>query len=99
MAAHDGNEKHVEDGLSTPDHAQSVDARSKIVTFDGPDDPYRPINWPTSKKLIHTAMYGLTTMTTPWASSVYSPAMDSIAEHFGVSKELVIVGLSLCLFE
>ena len=70
-----------------------------IVDFDGPDDPHRPVNWPLLKKLIHTALYGMTTMTTPWASSVYSPAMDAIAEHFHVSKEVAIVGLSLCLLE
>ena len=70
-----------------------------IVDFEGPDDPYHPTNWPLSKKLIHTALYGFTTMTTPWASAIYSPAMDDIASHFHVSKEVAIVGLSLCLLE
>ena len=73
--------------------------RANIVDFDGPNDPYRPINWPLSKKLVHTALYGFTTMSTPWASSVYSPAMDAIAKHFHVSREVAIVGLSLCLLE
>lgn len=82
----------------------SIDAGARsnnndVVDFDGPDDPYRPINWPLSKKLTHTALYGLTTMTTPWTSAIYSPAMDAIAEHFRVSKEVAVVGLSLCLLE
>ena len=41
-----------------------------IVDFDGPDDPYRPINWPYRKKVITTVLYGFTTMGSTWASSV-----------------------------
>lgn len=33
-----------------------------IVDFDGPDDPYRPLNWSFRKKAITTVLYGLTTM-------------------------------------
>lgn len=33
-----------------------------IVTFDGPDDPYLPLNWSFSKKAVTTVLYGLSTM-------------------------------------
>lgn len=33
-----------------------------IVDFDGPDDPYRPLNWGFAKKATTTVLYGLTTM-------------------------------------
>jgi hypothetical protein len=33
-----------------------------IVDFDGPDDPYRPLNWGFRKKAVTTVLYGLTTM-------------------------------------
>lgn len=33
-----------------------------IVDFDGPDDPYRPLNWSFGKKAVTTVLYGLTTM-------------------------------------
>ena len=33
-----------------------------IVDFEGPDDPYRPLNWDFRKKAITTVLYGLTTM-------------------------------------
>lgn len=33
-----------------------------IVDFDGPDDPYRPMNWGFRKKAVTTLLYGLTTM-------------------------------------
>lgn len=33
-----------------------------IVDFDGPDDPYQPLNWGFKKKAVTTVLYGLTTM-------------------------------------
>lgn len=33
-----------------------------IVDFEGPDDPYRPLNWGFKKKSVTTVLYGLTTM-------------------------------------
>lgn len=33
-----------------------------IVDFDGPDDPYMPLNWNFKKKAVTTLLYGLTTM-------------------------------------
>ena len=35
-----------------------------IVDFEGPDDPYRPLNWGFGKKAVTTVLYGLTTMGT-----------------------------------
>jgi len=37
-------------------HVKTSDA--EIVDFDGPDDPYRPQNWPFRKKLVTTLLYG-----------------------------------------
>ena len=42
-----------------------------LVDFDGPDDLYRPLNWPNRKKFITVLLYGLTTMCSSWASSMY----------------------------
>jgi hypothetical protein len=33
-----------------------------VVDFEGPDDPYRPLNWGFRKKAVTTVLYGLTTM-------------------------------------
>ncbi len=74
---------------SSPDH---------IVDFDGPDDPYRPINWVFRKKAITTALYGLTTMGATLASSIFSPATKQIAEEFGVGVEVATLGTALFLF-
>lgn len=68
-----------------------------IVEFDGAEDPYRPMNWPFRKKLVTTLLYGLTTMGSTWASSVYSPAVEQISEEYGVANEVGILGVSFLL--
>lgn len=70
----------------------------ELVDFDGPDDPYRPINWPTHKKVSTTLLYGLVTMTATWASSSYSAGTREIAEHFNVSTQVSTLGTTLFLF-
>jgi multidrug resistance protein len=68
-----------------------------IVTFDGPDDPYNPLNWATKKKVITTMLYGFTTMGATWASSVYSPGIVQISQEFHVGTEVSTLGLTLLL--
>lgn len=63
-----------------------------IVDFDGPDDPYRPMNWSFKKKVITTAMYGFTTMGATFNSSVFSPATDQVAAEFHVGSEVATLG-------
>lgn len=72
--------------------------QEELVDFDGPDDPYRPMNWPTHKKVSTTLLYGLVTMTATWASSAYSAGTRQIAEHFHVSNQVSILGTTLFLF-
>jgi len=69
-----------------------------LVDFDGSDDPYRPVNWSMKKKVITTALYGFTTMSATWASSVYSPGTSQVSEEFGVGTQVSTLGTSLFLF-
>lgn len=68
-----------------------------LVDFDGPDDPYRPINWPTKKKIVTTMVYGFVTMTATWASSAYSAGTAQVAAQFHVSEEVATLGTALFL--
>ncbi|KAK5084815.1 hypothetical protein LTR05_005894 [Lithohypha guttulata] len=68
-----------------------------LVDFDGPDDPYRPLNWPLKKKSMTTLLYGLVTMSATWASSSYSAGTSQIAAHFHVGSEVAILGTTLYL--
>lgn len=69
----------------------------EIVTFDGPDDPYHPLNWPTHKKVLTTALYGLVTMTATWASASYSPGTKLVAKEFHVGTQVAVLGTTLFL--
>ncbi|CAG8956279.1 hypothetical protein HYFRA_00003659 [Hymenoscyphus fraxineus] len=70
---------------------------AEIVDFDGEDDPYRPINWPFRKKVVTTLLYGLTTMGSTWASSVYAPGVTQISNEYEVSQEVGLLGISFLL--
>ncbi|KAL6794143.1 major facilitator superfamily domain-containing protein [Trichoderma afarasin] len=70
----------------------------EIVDFDGPDDPYHPLNWPTHKKVLTTALYGLVTMTATWASSAYSAGTQQVAKEFHVGTQVATLGTTLFLF-
>lgn len=76
-------------------HIKTTEA--EIMDFDGPDDPYKPINWPFRKKVMTTLLYGLTTMGSTWASSVYAPAIPQISEQFHVGTEVSLLGLAFLL--
>lgn len=70
---------------------------AELVDFDGPDDPYRPMNWPTHKKVSTTLLYGLVTMTASWASSSYSAGTRQVAAQFEVSTQVATLGTTLFL--
>ncbi|KAJ9610392.1 hypothetical protein H2200_005169 [Cladophialophora chaetospira] len=69
-----------------------------LVDFDGPDDPYRPINWAMKKKVITTALYGFTTMSATWASSAFAPGTQQVAHDFHVGTQVATLGTTLFLF-
>ena len=62
---------HVQ-GSSHDDFTASPDPviNSDIVDFDGEEDPERPTNWPFKKKIVTTALYGITTMVSQLAISL-----------------------------
>ncbi|KAI3396935.1 hypothetical protein diail_11548 [Diaporthe ilicicola] len=72
-------------------------SEADLVDFDGPDDPYRPMNWPTKKKVTTTLLYGLVTMSATWASSAYSAGTSQISEGFHVSSQVATLGTTLFL--
>ena len=77
--------------------AHAPTGRDVVVDFQGAQDPYYPQNWPVRKKVLTTALYGFTTMGATFASSVYSPAVEVIAEEFEVGKVVSLLGLSFLL--
>lgn len=72
--------------------------KDAIVEFDGPDDPYRPLNWSFKKKAFTTVLYGFTTMGATLASSIISPGISQIAEEFNIGSVVATLALALFLF-
>ncbi|KZT61632.1 MFS general substrate transporter [Calocera cornea HHB12733] len=66
-----------------------------VVTFDSKTDPQNPKNWSLRRKGMATMLFGLTTMCSTFASSVFSPAVTYVGAEYGVSSEVAILGISL----
>ena len=83
--------------VDDPDQAITTghDVDSKIVGWDGPDDPDNPMNWPNRKKWMITISLGMLTWVVTFASSIFSTAVRSAAIEFGVSTEVMTLGTSL----
>jgi MFS transporter, DHA1 family, multidrug resistance protein len=76
-------------------HQRTTEA--DLVDFDGPDDPYKPMNWPLKKKITTTLLYGLVTMSATWASASFSPGSGQVAIQFHVTSQVAILGTTLFL--
>ncbi|WVR03429.1 hypothetical protein IAU60_000420 [Kwoniella sp. DSM 27419] len=80
--------------------SQSNNEKAKqadLVSWDGPDDPCDPLNWPRSKKMKVTMLYGATACCASFSSSIFSAASQNVARDFNISTEVSILGLSLFL--
>lgn len=74
------------------------DSSSYLVTFDGADDPYNPINWTFRKKFITTISYGLTTCWITLASAIFASAIEPVSAEFNVNTETSASATSLLVF-
>ncbi|KAH6665271.1 MSF membrane transporter [Plectosphaerella plurivora] len=68
-----------------------------LVCFEGPDDPYHPLNWPMRKKVTTTLIYGFVTMTATWASSSFSAGTAQVAQEFHIGEQTAVLGTTLFL--
>ncbi|KAJ5118393.1 hypothetical protein N7526_010030 [Penicillium atrosanguineum] len=70
---------------------------SKLVDWDGPDDPENPKNWPNKKKWAATVTVSLFTFISPVSSSMVAPALTSIAADLNITDK-VLSQLTLSIF-
>lgn len=66
-----------------------------VVDWDGDDDKTNPMNWNPKRKWTIAVCMGLMTLVVTFASSVFSSATQVTAMQFGVSAEVMILGLAL----
>ncbi|RDW72927.1 hypothetical protein BP6252_06834 [Coleophoma cylindrospora] len=76
------------------DHT-SQDENSKLVNWDGPNDPSNPKNLPKLRKWLIVVTTGLMTFCVSFASGIFSTAVFATAEEFNVSNEVMLLGVSL----
>lgn len=92
-------EKGPDGQVSTPAFAHPLADQATgddvLVDFDGPLDPYNPMNWPFKKKVLTTLLYCFATSWITFASAVYTAALVPIAHEFHVGYEVSTLGISL----
>lgn len=83
---------------SLPPQSEKESKNSKdafLVEYEGPDDPLDPQNIAVWKKWSYAVILGLITLSTTFASSVFSTATHNAAEEFGVSNQVMTLGTAL----
>ena len=68
-----------------------------LVTWDGPNDPENPKNWPDGVRWRNTWAVSLFVFISPISSSMVAPAMESLAKSLGMHTQ-VETYLSLSIF-
>lgn len=66
-----------------------------IVSWDGPKDQQNPQNWSRSRKWLITMLTGAMTFSVSFGSSIFSTTVGVTADYFGVSEEVMILGVTL----
>jgi hypothetical protein len=67
------------------------------VTWDGPNDPENPKNWPSSRKWSVMLIVSLYTFISPVSSTMVAPALTYIGDDFNIKSE-VLLELTLSIF-
>ena len=59
-----------------------------MVSWNGPDDPENPKNWPLKRKWIATFVVSSFTFISPVASAMVAPALPQIAHDLGIHNQV-----------
>lgn len=65
------------------------------VTWDGPDDPADPYNWPEWKRWTVLLLTSLGGMVTLMSSTMIAPALSTISEEFSTDQATLQMDLSI----
>ncbi|KAF7587889.1 hypothetical protein BBP40_006595 [Aspergillus hancockii] len=82
-------EKGVQQPPSDMGKANNPQQDSKLVTWNGPDDPENPKNWPTRKKWGAALIVSCFTFISPVMSSMVAPALQTMKSDFNIKDEVV----------
>ncbi|KXS95133.1 hypothetical protein AC578_2883 [Pseudocercospora eumusae] len=68
---------------------------TQIVDWNGPSDPAKPANWSSLRKWTIVVTTTLMTAIVSFASSVFSATIDETKAEFGVSRTVMLLGITL----
>ena len=83
-------------GLPKTDAAETS-KDPNLVTWDGPDDPTNPKNWPVKEKWILTVLVSLFTFISPVSSSMVAPALTKLGKDLDMQSDIE-VEMALSIF-
>ncbi|KAK7230005.1 hypothetical protein V2G26_002175 [Clonostachys chloroleuca] len=94
----DSIEKQTVTKAPLTDPASHFDDDPEIVRWDGDNDPELPLNWPSSQKWRNVVMVSALTFVTPFASSMFAPAINQVMQEMGTtSRDVGSFGVSVYL--
>ncbi|PWY76981.1 putative MFS transporter [Aspergillus heteromorphus CBS 117.55] len=79
----------------SPDMEENKDPN--LVTWNGPDDPENPKNWPKGSRWKNTWTVSLFVFISPVSSSMIAPAMQNLGKSLGMHSEIEVY-LSMAIF-
>lgn len=65
-----------------------------VMDWNGPDDPENPHNWSTWQKVYHATTPALFGFAVTFGTSIYTPALADIMQHFQISRTIALLGLT-----
>ncbi|KAH7117551.1 MFS multidrug transporter-like protein [Dendryphion nanum] len=81
----EGREKSIHRMLRNDDDDDDEDAE-EIVSWDGPNDPEKPLNWSWKKKWLTTILMSMFTFISPFSSTMVTPVLQDIGDEFNISE-------------
>ncbi|KAJ5449850.1 uncharacterized protein N7458_006299 [Penicillium daleae] len=82
-------------GAGRPFPPALPDRECYLVDFEGPDDPLNPQNWPSTAKLLSSALACSGTFIASLNSAMFSPGISQASSDFGVGTEVITLGTTL----
>ncbi|KAF2492864.1 MFS general substrate transporter [Lophium mytilinum] len=71
--------------ILTESHASRHDPN--LVTWDSPEDPQNPLNWPSSTRWTLIVLVSAAAFTSGLASSMFAPAVPTLMEEFNTTNQ------------
>jgi hypothetical protein len=87
-------EPHVASGRASQ-YDVELEAKQTYIDFT-PGDPENPLNFSTARKALITFFSIFMTLIMAASASAYSSAIPGVERDFDTSREIAILGLSLC---